>query len=151
MIKGVKNYIGNFFRYKKGGISYLTMIQMLVWAVLISAVFFSRMMLNFTVQDLQIEARQLQERSMKLQDENKSYTVAIEKYHKGDRLLSKATEELNMVSLHPKKIKKMTISNEMAQKYDLAKVRKRKATGRDTDPERGGLSVLLSALTSLEK
>ncbi|MBN1517669.1 hypothetical protein JXA32_13990 [Candidatus Sumerlaeota bacterium] len=146
----IGRYIQRLFKYKKGGVSYRTMARALIMITMCTALAYGRVWLLFDMKDKRITAAQLQELSLKHEQTKQLLANELRELQRGDRLLAVARDELKMVSPAPTEIAKLIVSKEMQAKYDLASTRQVDAAGGKADPERGGLSVLVAALTSLD-
>lgn len=148
--KMIRQYLRSLFKYNKGGLRYRTMLKALMVAGLCATMAYSRVWLLFDIKDKRITTAQLQDLAMRREQTQLRLANQLRELQRGNRLLSVARDELKMVSPSPTEIDNLIVSKEMQEEYDLAAVRQDETTGGDADPERGGLAVLVTALTSLD-
>ena len=105
---------------RKDSLSKRTIVRLLLWSLIMTSLALCHIYLRFTIRDLQIETRKLQDRKSQLVDLKKSLGSTIENLKSGDRLHEYAISQLHMIDYDPKEIQYLTVPQKVIAKYQGA-------------------------------
>jgi len=92
-------------------------LRYLVWFGLITMLALAHVYLRFSIRDLLMETRHLQQEKAELENK-KTLLVSDTEYLKNDeRMCAYATEKLNLVHSKPNQIEHLVVSNDLVDKY----------------------------------